>query len=66
MLRFVHLQRLLNSKTMKKVKILIAVVLTALCVSSCSILSNMTYDEAYDVGYRIGSVASYLLDEDNY
>lgn len=48
---------------MKKVKNLIAVVLTALCVTSCGAFSNMTADEAYDVGYGIGRLAGYLLDE---
>ena len=45
---------------MKKVKVFIAVLLAALCVTACGSFSNMSEQDAFDIGYGIGRAASYL------
>ncbi len=47
---------------MKKVKTFIAILLAALCVTACGSLSNMSEQDAYDIGYGIGRAASYFIE----
>lgn len=46
---------------MKKVKILIAIILTAFCMTACASFSNMSEQDAYDIGYGLGRAASYMV-----
>ncbi len=39
-----------------------AAILAALCLSSCSSLSNMSYEDAYDIGRGAGTLMRNLID----
>ncbi len=49
---------------MKKIKFIAIVLLLATCFVSCgsSYYSNMSSEEAYEVGYNIGSAIRYLAE----
>lgn len=39
-----------------------AAILAAICLSSCSSLSNMSYEDAYDIGYGAGTLMRNIID----
>ncbi len=45
----------------KQIKILILSI-TVFLYTSCGSFANMSYDDAYDIGYGIGTAARYLID----
>ena len=47
---------------MKKLTCLIALIATMLASCSCGMLANMSEEDAYNVGYGIGTAARYLID----
>lgn len=47
---------------MKKLLAVLSLVATLLSVSSCGAFANMSYEDAYSVGYGIGTAARYLID----
>lgn len=50
---------------MKKIKRIVAMLLGVIAISttmtSCAGLNNLSYEEAYDLGYGLGRVAGYYL-----
>ncbi len=45
----------------KHIKTLIFGIAVFVC-TSCGAFANMSYDDAYDIGYGIGTAAKYLID----
>ena len=56
---------ILNKYTMKKIKriaaMLLGIIMLATIMTSCAGVNNLSNEEAYDLGYGIGRVASYYL-----
>lgn len=50
----------LNLITMKKVKLLIIMLFAAMCITACGSMSNMSYEDAYDIGYGLGRATYYM------
>ncbi|MBO5262770.1 MAG: hypothetical protein J6B18_00760 [Bacteroidaceae bacterium] len=46
---------------MKNVKIIIVMLFVALSVTACGSMSNMSEQDAYDIGYGLGKAAGYML-----
>ena len=47
---------------MKKIACLMALVATMFATCSCGVFANMSDEDAYNVGYGIGTAARYLID----
>lgn len=45
---------------MKKVKLLIIMLFAAMCITACGSMSNMSYEDAYDIGYGLGRATYYM------
>ena len=46
----------MNRNKMKLLVILVAIGLTTLCLTSCYAMSNMSTEDAYNVGYGVGTL----------
>lgn len=51
-----------NKSNMKKITLILTIVATLFATTSCGMINSMSYDEAYDFGYNLGSAARYLID----
>ncbi len=61
-LRFSYIEAgKLLSNMKKHIKIFLFVI-TVFLYTSCGSFANMSYDDAYDIGYGIGTAARYLID----
>ena len=47
---------------MKKILSSLTMLSIMFITSSCGAFANMSYDDAYNVGYGIGTAARYLID----
>lgn len=47
---------------MRKIISVLSVAMTMFIATSCGAFANMSYEDAYNVGYGIGTAARYLLD----
>lgn len=47
---------------MKKIISALSVLCISFMVTSCGSFSNMSYEDAYNIGYGIGTAARYIID----
>lgn len=47
---------------MKKLLAILSITVTLVSTSSCGAFANMSYEDAYNVGYGIGTLGRYLID----